>query len=121
MVGKDIGLTDEQQTKGKDMIKTLIDKIRTIQTDNTANKALIDELRANPTDPAKVQKLAEAAMKVEQSVLQEELNTWVEFEKMVPADKQDKFWNMLLHTPPGPAGPPPSTQPGTTTPPPPGQ
>ena len=126
-VGKEIGLTDEQQTKGKELIKNLIDKIKTIQGDNAANKALIDEMKANPTDPAKVQKLAEAAMKVEQSVLEEELKTWMEFEKMVPADQQTKFWNMLIRTPPPPpppgappvVGPPPvPTQPGTPAPPP---
>lgn len=120
-IAAELGLTEAQSAKLKASLETLRDKIRQIAGETQPARDIAAELRANPTDAAKVQRLAAEAMRRESAILQAELDMLMTFEKELNAEQQNKFWDLVLRRPGGmgPGGPPPG--PGTPPPPPPSQ
>jgi len=117
-IASELGLNAEQAQKGRELILALNKRIQEIASQGQPMRDLIEALKADPTDPSKVRNLASAAMKQEEAVLQAELETWMSFEKMLNAEQQTKFWNLLLQRPMVPM---PGRPPGPGAPPPPGQ
>jgi len=117
-IGQELGLTKQQQEQGQALLAALNKRIQEIASQGQPMRDLIEALKADPTDPSKVRNLASAAMKQEEAVLQAELETWMSFEKMLNAEQQTKFWNLLLQRPMVPM---PGRPPGPGAPPPPGQ
>jgi len=120
-IGQELGLTEQQRAQGQEMVAALTKKIQEITSQGQPVRDLIEALKADPTDPSKVRNLASAAMKQEEAILQAELETWMSFEKMLNAEQQTKFWNLLLARPTGPMPGRPPVPPAGGAPPPPGQ
>ncbi len=121
---QDLQLNDQQQKQATEMIGALDAKIKQIVGDAKLMPDLIAELKAEPTNPTKVNELAAKLSKQEGDILQAELQMWLRFEQMLTAEQRAKFWTLYpmrygqggppggrgMPGPPGPGQPPPPPQ-----------
>lgn len=116
---QDLQLTDQQQKQATEMVGALDAKIKQIVGETKLMPDLIAELKAEPTNPTKVNELAAKISKQEADILQAELAMWLRFEQMLTPEQRAKFWTIYPMRG-GPGGPPPGGR-GTPGPPGPGQ
>ncbi len=106
-IAGELALTADQKTKAQELFARLRQKIVALTTQAQPVRDLIAELKADPTDAAKVKRLASQITKQEGAILQAELGAWMEFEKILTPDQRTKFWEFFPRRPgPGPGGPP---------------
>ncbi|MDI6826881.1 MAG: hypothetical protein QME62_00180 [Armatimonadota bacterium] len=121
-LGEELGLDENQLNKAEQLLKSAQPKIQQLTQAGTQMSALINELKADQTDAAKVKSLATAIAKQEEAILQIELDTWVAFDKLLTPEQNLKFWEKFSRRLPGAQGQAPMLSEPTSMPPfPPGQ
>ena len=105
-LAEELKLDDQQKKQAMDLIQQLTARIKEIMGDTKYVRDIAAELKAEPTNPTKVNELAAKASKQEADILQAELAMWMKFEQVLTPEQRAKFWTFYPMRS-GLGGPPP--------------
>jgi Spy/CpxP family protein refolding chaperone len=95
MMCQQLGLKADQLAKANDLVRSLNTKIENMTSQSQPIKSIMDELKSSQTDPTKLQSLVAESMKQEQAIAQAEMDMWMEFKKLLTPDQQKTFWTIM--------------------------
>lgn len=90
-----LGLSAAQLASADQLFTDLTKKLQTISGKTDYKQSLLDEMRSQNPDQQKVNALADALAKQENEILKAELQTWIEFQKLLTEDQKTALWNMM--------------------------